>query len=132
MAGQLLRMIGSSSVLNILNNPCQKRPKCLIPAGNRYTITESYRDDGLYIGSRMYNAAEKPYIRVMDGVKAIGAAIRSDVGKLIILGIANDVDVDIVYRGRSRVDVVITVMVRSVRKVVNLTGTYSSETWVWN
>ena len=57
---------------------------------------ESYRDDGLYIGTRLYNVAEKSYPRIMDGVKAIGAAIRSDVGKLVILKIADDIDVDVV------------------------------------
>ena len=81
-----------SLVLNILNTRARSDLKCPTPAGTYGHWSESYRDDGLYIGSRMYNAAEKPYIRVMDGVKAIGAAIRSDVGKLIILGIANDVD----------------------------------------
>jgi hypothetical protein len=121
-----------SLVLNILNTRARTDVKCATPAGTFGHWSESYRDDGLYIGTRVYNVAEKTYSRILDGVKAIGAAIRSDVGKLIILGLADDVDVDVVYRGRSRVDVVVTVIARSVRRTVNLSGTYSSDTWVWN
>lgn len=121
-----------SLVLNILNTRARTDLKCPTPAGTYGHWSESYRDDGLYIGTRVYNVAEKPYARILDGVKAIGAAIRSDVSKLVILGIADDVDVDVLYRGRSRVDVVITVIARSVRRTVNLAGTYSSDKWVWN
>jgi hypothetical protein len=118
--------------LNILNTRARSDIKCPTPAGTYGHWSESYRDDGLYIGTRVYNVAEKAYAKILDGVKAIGAAIRSDIGKLIILEIADDVDVDVVYRGRSRVDVTITVMLRSVRRTVNLSGTYSTDTWVWN
>jgi len=121
-----------SLVLNILNTRARSDLKCPTPAGTYGHWSESYRDDGLYIGTRVYNAAEKSYARILDGVKAIGAAIRSDVGKLIILGIADDIDVDVVYRGRSQVDVTITVIARSVRRTVNLSGIYSSDTWIWN
>jgi hypothetical protein len=121
-----------SLILNILGTRARSDLKCPTPAGTYGHWSESYRDDGLYIGTRVYNMAEKSYIRILDGVKAIGSAIRSDVGKLIIMGIADDVDVDVVYRGRSRVDVTVTVTVRSVRRTLNLAGTYSSDTWVWN
>lgn len=121
-----------SLVLNILNTRARSDLKCPSPAGTYGHWSESYRDDGLYIGSRMYNAAEKIYPRIMDGVKAIGAAIRSDVGKLVILELADDVDVNVIYRGRSRVDVEITVVTRTVRRTLNLSGTYSTDTWVWN
>jgi len=121
-----------SLILNILNTRARSDIKCATPAGTYGHWSESYRDDGLYIGTRVYNVAEKAYAKILDGVKAIGAAIRSDIGKLIILEIADDVDVDVVYRGRSRVDVTITVMLRSVRRTVNLSGTYSTDTWVWN
>lgn len=120
-----------SLVLNILNTRSRTDLKCPSPAGTYGHWSESYRDDGLYIGTRVYNAAEKTYPRIMDGVKAIGAAIRSDVGKLVILGIADDVDVEIVYLGRSRVDVVVTVVARSIHRTVNLSGIYASDTWMW-
>ena len=120
-----------SLILNILNTRARTDLKCPTPAGTYGHWSESYRGDGLYIGSRMYNAAEKSYVRILDGVNAIGAAIRSDVSKLVILGIAEDVSVDVVYRGRSRVDVTITVTIRSVRKTMNLVGTYKTDTWVW-
>ena len=121
-----------SLVLNILSTRARSDLRCPTPAGTYGHWSESYRDDGLYIGTRAYNAAEKSYIRILDGVKAIGAAIRSDVGKLIILGIADDVDVDVVYRGQSRVDVMITIAVKTVRRTLNLTGTYTTNSWVWN
>lgn len=120
-----------SLVLNILNTRARSDLKCPSPAGTYGHWSESYRDDDLYIGTRVYNAAEKPYARILDGVKAIGAAIRSDVGKLIILGLADTVDVDVVYRGRSKVEVTVTVVYRNVRRTVNLAGTYSTDTWVW-
>ena len=121
-----------SLVLNILNTRARSDLRCPTPAGTYGHWSESYRDDNLYIGTRLYNVAEKPYIRILDGVKAIGAAIRSDVSKLVILGIASDVEVDVVYRGITQTDVVVTIVAYSVRRVVNLTGTYSSDTWVWN
>lgn len=120
-----------SLVLNILNTRARSDLKCPTPAGTFGHWSESYRDDNLYIGTRIYNMAEKPYARILDGVKAIGSAIRSDVGKLIILGLATDIDVDVVYRGRSRVDVVITIISNSLRQTLNLAGTYSSDKWVW-
>lgn len=121
-----------SLVLNILNTRARTDLRCPAPAGTYGHWSESYRDDGLYIGSRLWNAAEKNYSRVLDGVKAIGAAIRSDVGKLVILKLADDVEVDVVYKGRSRVDVTITILSRTVRRTVNLAGTYTSDSWVWN
>jgi hypothetical protein len=121
-----------SLILNILNTRARSDLKCPTPAGTYGHWSESYRDDGLYVGTRVFNAAEKTYSRVLDGVKAIGAAIRSDVSKLVILGIASDIEVDVVYRGRSRVDVTITIMLRAVRRTVNLSGTYSTDTWIWN
>lgn len=121
-----------SLVLNILNTRARSDLRCPTPAGTYGHWSESYRDDNLYIGTRVYNVAEKPYMRVMDAVKAIGAAIRSDVGKLVIMGLASDIDVDTVYRGRSRVDVAITIISKSVRNTLNLSGVYSSDTWVWN
>lgn len=121
-----------SLVLNILNTRARTDLRCPTPAGTFGHWSENYRDDNLYIGTRVYNVAEKSYIRVLDGVKAIGSAVRSDVGKLVIMGLADDVEVEVIYRGRSRVDIIVTVIARSIRRTVNLTGMYSSDTWVWN
>jgi len=120
-----------SLILNILNTRARSDIKCPTPVGTYGHWSESYRDDNLYIGTRLYNEAEKTYARVMDGVKAIGAAIRSDVSKLVVLKIAHDIDVDVVYRGRSRVDVTISITVHSVQHTVNLAGIYSSDAWAW-
>jgi hypothetical protein len=121
-----------SLVLNILNTRARSDLDCPTPAGTYGHWSESYRDDRLYIGTRVYNAAEKSYIRILDGVKAIGAAIRSDVGKLIILKLADDIEVDVVYRGQSRVDVEITIKSQSVYQTLSLVGSYSSDAWIWN
>jgi hypothetical protein len=127
-----------SLVLNILNTRARSDLKCPAPLATYGHWSESYREDGLYIGTRLFNMAEKPYIRIQDGVKAIGAAIRSDMGKLIILGLASDVDVNVVYKHRNRVDVTITItvnntaMANSGKLVLNTSGTYATDTWVWN
>ena len=105
-----------SLVLNILNTRARTDLKCSSPAGTYGHWSESYRDDGLYIGTRLYNVAEKSYPRIMDGVKAIGAAIRSDVGKLVILKIADDIDVDVVYQGRPKLLATIIVLHPSTRQ----------------
>jgi hypothetical protein len=121
-----------SLVLNILNTRARSDIKCPTPAGTYGHWSENYRTDGLYIGTRLFNAAEKSYSRILDGVKAIGAAIQSDLGKLVIMGIATAVEVDAVYRGRSRVDITITIVLNSTRKTVNFSGVYSTDMWVWN
>ena len=94
--------------------------------------SESYRDDGLYIGSRVYDTADRPYYKITDAVKAIGAAIKADLSKLEILGLVDGVGVEVTYKGGNRVDVIITTVVRNVRHVLNLSGTYASDTWVWH
>ena len=82
-------------ILNILNTRARTDVRCPTPAAVYGHWSESYRDDDLYIGSTMWNAAEKSYIRTADCVKAIDAAVRADMGKLIAHGIAT------VGRGRS-------------------------------
>lgn len=121
-----------SLILNILNTRARTDERCPSPAAVFGHWSESYRDDRLYIGSRLYNAAAKPYFKITDAVKAIGAAIQSDMGKLLVLKIADDVDVKVEYAGGNRVNVVITTLVRNVRNVLNLSGTYASDSWVWH
>ncbi|MGY2987720.1 phage GP46 family protein [Bradyrhizobium sp. USDA 4508] len=120
-----------SLILNILNTRARTDLRCPSPAAVYGHWSESYRDDGLYIGSRLWNVAAKPYVRITDAVKAIKAAVTADMAKLMVTGVADSVEVDATYRGRNRVDIVITAVARGASHVLNLSGTYSSDTWVW-
>ena len=119
-------------ILNILNTRARTDMRCPTPAATYGHWSESYRDDGLYIGSTMWNAAEKSYVRTADSVKAIANAIRADMGKLIALGIAVTVDVEATYRGSNSVEVIIIVTTATGRSRVNLSGSFVSETWIWH
>jgi hypothetical protein len=119
-------------VLNILNTRARNDIRCPAPSAVFGHWSESYRDDGLYIGSTMWNAAEKSYIRTSDGVKAIGVAIRADMGKLIALGLADTVEVEATYVGSASVTVKITITKQASRSVINLSGRFVAETWVWH
>jgi hypothetical protein len=120
-----------SLILNILNTRARTDLRCPSPAAVYGHWSESYRDDGLWIGSRLWNAAEKSYIRVADSIKAIQAAIQADMGKLTVLGVADKVEVVANYRGRNSVEVSIIAIKRNARHVLNLSGTFVSDTWVW-
>lgn len=120
-----------SLVLNILNTRSRTDVKCPTPAAVYGHWSESYRDDGLYIGSTLWNTAEKSYVRINDAVKAIGAAVRADMGKLIALGIAESVEVEAYYRGASSVEIQITVFTVTGRSKLNLSGNFVSESWEW-
>jgi phage gp46-like protein len=119
-------------ILNILNTRARTNLRCPTPAATYGHWSESYRDDGLYIGSTMWNAAEKSYIRTADAVKAIANAVRADMGKLIALGIAESVDVEATYRGSNSVAVVVTVYTVTGQSRIDLAGSFVSETWVWH
>lgn len=121
-----------SLILNILNTRARTDLKCPSPAAIYGHWSESYRTDGLYIGSRLWNAASKAYVRTADSVKAIQAAIRADMAKLTVLGLADSVEVEATYRGRNQVEVLITATKTSARHVLNLTGSFVTGTWVWN
>lgn len=120
-----------SLILNILNTRARTDLRCPSPAAVYGHWSESYRDDGLWIGSRLWNAAEKSYIRVADSVKAIQAAIQADMAKLTIQGVADTVEVVATYRGRNSVEVSIIAIKRNARHVLNLSGTFVSDTWIW-
>lgn len=122
-----------SLILNILNTRARSTQRCISPAGVYGHWSESYRDDGLYVGSRMWDAAAKPYIRTNDAVKSIQAAIQADMGKLIATGAADSVHVEATYMGRNAVAVVITATKANVAPhVLNLSGSFvSGSTWVW-
>ena len=118
-------------ILNILNTRARTDAKCPAPAAVFGHWSESYRDDDLYIGSTMWNAAEKPHIRTADAVKAVNNAVRADMGKLIVQGIATDVTVETTYRGNNSVAVVVTVFTTTGSSKLNLSGSFVSDTWVW-
>lgn len=121
-----------SLILNILNTRARTDLRCPSPAAVYGHWSESYRDDGLWIGSRLWSAAEKSYIRVADSVKAIQAAIQADMGKLVVLGVADKVEVEALYRGRNSVGVTVTATKMNARHVLNLSGTFVSDTWIWS
>jgi hypothetical protein len=121
----------NSLILNILNTRARSDIRCPSPAAVYGHWSESYRGDGLWVGSRLWNAASKSYIRVADSVKAIEAAVKADVGKLVVLGVADSVSVDATYQGRNSVAVVVVATHAQARHVVNLSGTLTADTWIW-
>jgi phage gp46-like protein len=121
----------TSLILNILNTRSRSDLKCPTPAAVYGHWSESYRDDGLYVGSTLWNAASKPYPRTSDAVKAIQAAVRADMNKLVAMGIAESVDVEARYLGAGNVGVTVTVHTMTGRSKISLSGTFVSESWEW-
>jgi phage gp46-like protein len=121
-----------SLILNILNTRARNDSRCPSPTAVYGHWSESYRTDNLWIGSRLWNAAEKSYIRVADSVQAIQAAIEADMGKLVVLGVADSVSVEATYQGRNSVVVIVSATKTNVRHVLNLSGTFVSDTWIWH
>jgi hypothetical protein len=120
-----------SLVLNILNTRARTDLNCTTPAAVYGHWSESYAQNGLYIGSTLWNAAAKSYSRISDSVKAINAAIKADMSKLTIQKLADSVDVETVYSRGSTVAVTITVNLSNTRHVINLSGSIASDTWMW-
>lgn len=118
-------------IINILNTRARTDRKCPTPAAVYGHWSESYRGDGLHVGSLLWNAADKPYARINDAVKALGAAVRADMAKLIVLGLATRVDVNTEYRGHNQVAVTIKAFTREGSSTLNLSGVYASDTWTW-
>jgi len=52
--------------------------------------------------------------------------------KLTVMGVADEVVVEVFYRKHSLVEVIVTATVRQARHVLNLSGTFASDTWVWH
>jgi hypothetical protein len=121
----------NSLILNILNTRARTDMKCPAPAAVFGHWSESYRDDNLYIGSTLWNAADKPYRNTADMVKRIGNAVKADLSKLVALQVAIDVDVDAKDGGSGRVNIVATVTTSIGQSRINLAGGYVSETWIW-
>jgi phage gp46-like protein len=121
-----------SLMLNILNTRARTDVKCPGPWGVYGHWSESYRDDNLWIGTRLWNAAEKSYARCLDGVRAIRAAVEADMGKLIILGVADSVEVDAVYAGSNRVDITVIATTTQGASKINLSGAFVTGSWVWH
>ena len=120
-------------ILNILNTRARTDAKCPTPAAVYGHWSENYRGDNIYIGSTLWNAAEKSYVRTNDEVKAIRAAVQADMNKLVAMGIADSVEVEANLSSRNSRTVVIVVSVTTStgRSRVNLSGSFVSETWVW-
>ena len=121
-------------ILNILNTRARNDRPCPTPAAVYGHWSESYIGEGewYYIGSTLWNAAEKLYARCQDAVKAIEAAIRADLGKLIAQGIVSAVTVHAVYHKQSHVDVMIDTVTSTGRTRIDLSGAFVSESWVWH
>lgn len=120
-----------SLILNILNTRARTDLKCPSPAGVYGHWSESYRDDNLHIGSRLWNAADKSYARINDAVKAIQSAVEYDMAKLTVMKVADSVEVVAAYRGKNTVGVVITATVAQAKHVIDLSGSFVSGSWVW-
>jgi phage gp46-like protein len=118
-------------ILNILNTRARNDVRCPTPAAVFGHWSESYRDDGLYIGATLWNAAERSYIRTGDAVKAVEAAITADMNKLVALELADSVEVDAKPVNHRSVTVTITVTTTAGSSKINLSGSFVSETWVW-
>jgi hypothetical protein len=121
----------NSLILNILNTKARTDLKCPSPAAVFGHWSESYRDDNLYIGSTLWNAANKSYRNTAASVRAVGNAVKADLNKLVALGIATAVDVDPKDGGRGMVKVVAIVTTSTGQRRIDLSGTFVSETWVW-
>jgi phage gp46-like protein len=122
----------NSLVLNILNTRARTDLKCPTPAGIYGHWSESYREDGLYVGSRFWNAAERPYARIADATRAIGAVIEADLHKLIQMRVASKVKVDTIYAGNNQIQVDVTVTSASgADTVIKLMGAIVVGGWEW-
>lgn len=121
----------NSLILNILNTRARTDLPCPSPAGVYGHWSESYRNDGGYIGSRLWNAAAKPHRLVADAVKSIEAAIKADMSKLVMLGLADEVIVEAKDRNHNSAMVVITVVTSQKRHVLNLSGSFAAGEWIW-
>lgn len=120
-----------SLILNILNTRARSTGPCLTPTAIYGHWSESFRSDGIYIGSRLWEAASRSYPRISDSVRAINAAIQADVNKLVILSLATQVKVDTQYRSGNQVIVTIAITMKSGSQTINLSGALASGTWVW-
>jgi len=121
-----------SLILNILNTRARSDLRCPTPAGVYGHWSESYREDGIYVGAKFWNAAEKPYARIADSVKMIEVMVKSDLSKLVQMNVATSVDVEAVYGGSNQV--IITVRATSVASgdmAINLAGAFVSSGWEW-
>lgn len=119
-------------ILNILNTRARTDIRCPSPAGVFGHWSESYRKDGLYIGSTLWNAASKSYIRIADAVAAIEAAITADMAKLVALKVADTVSVKANYISSNRVSVEIEARTSLGRSRINLSGSFVTQSWVWH
>jgi phage gp46-like protein len=122
----------NSLVLNILNTRARNDAPCPSPAAVYGHWSESYREDGMYIGAKFWSAAEKSYVRVADAVKMIGISIESDLNKLVQMRVAKSVSVVASYVGNNQVGVEITITSSAnINTDIKLTGAMVVGGWEW-
>lgn len=121
----------NSLVLNILNTRARTDMKCPAPNAVFGHWSESYRDDGLYIGATLWNAAAKSYRNTTANANAIINAVRADLNKLTALQVVQNVEVDGRYVDAGRVEIVVLLTSSAGQNRINLAGVLVSEGWVW-
>lgn len=125
-----------SLVLNILNTRARRvksvSAACPRVADSGGHWSESFREDGLYIGTRIWDEMNTPVARIQDAVSLLAAQLRADIGKLVQLNIASDIEVDVQYKGSNRVSATITINGPTLgENTVNLTSERLANEWVW-
>ena len=102
----------------------------VLPGTQQGHWSESYREDGLYVGTKM--RYQKPTGRILEAVALLRAQVVADANKLVALGVAINVEVESTYKGGNKVSVVIYVTgPSSSTNVVNLSATRLQNQWVW-
>lgn len=123
-----------SILLNILNTRARvPKTKCgntVVSVGGHWS--ESYRQDGLYVGTRIWAELQQPVSKIQDMVKLLNAQLQADVGKLVTMKIATEVEVETTYKGSNRVVATITVRGPTIgESQINLTSERLANEWVW-
>lgn len=121
-----------SLILNILNTRARSDVPCPTPNAVFGHWSESYRTDGLHIGTRVWNAASKSYPRIADSVIAIRAAIQADLSKLVAMGVVTSIDVAAEYIGKNQIAVEIVTTASTGRSQINLSGAFVTGNWAWH
>lgn len=122
-----------SLVLNILNTRARApRGKCLNVGAPGGHWSESYREDNMYTGTRIWNELSRPSARIQDTVKLLNAQLKADVGKLVKLGVASEIDVKTEYKGSNRIVATVTIIGPTIGETtISLTSERFANEWVW-
>lgn len=123
-------------LLNILNTYARDAStECgVLPGSQGGHWSESYMagTGAGYIGTHIYSSLVKKAASINDAVALLRASLSKDVYKLITLGVAKTVEVEVVYTGKNRVKADITFTgPASEDGRVNLFGERIDNGWVW-